>query len=202
MAVAPLRAVPLGAEALLIWCHPDQVVALAQRARLRWPRALDVVPAAESVLVDGIRDLASAAEEVERWSVRPAAVSSGRLVEIDTFYDGPDLADVAAVWDVSVDEVVDIHTAVVHEVAFCGFAPGFAYCIGLPEGRSVPRRSSPRRRVAPGSVALADIYTGVYPTASPGGWQLIGRTDAPLWDLARDEPALLTPGTQVRFVAR
>ena len=85
-------------------------------------------------------------------------------------------------------------------VAFCGFAPGFAYCTGLPEERAAPRLESPRTRVPAGSVGLAGAFTGVYPTASPGGWQLVGHTDLLLWDDTRDEPATLTPGTPVRFV--
>ena len=85
-------------------------------------------------------------------------------------------------------------------VAFVGFAPGFAYCTGLPPELAVPRLDRPRARVPAGAVGLAGEYTGVYPTASPGGWRLVGRTDARLWDTDRDEPALLTPGTRVRFV--
>ncbi|MGN6161310.1 MAG: 5-oxoprolinase subunit B family protein [Marmoricola sp.] len=196
-----LTAEPFGAHALLIWCRPDQAVAVAERARERWPDARDVVPAAESVLVEGIADPIESANEVAQWSVGADASASERIVELATRYDGPDLADVAALWQMSPDDVVALHTDQLHRVAFCGFAPGFAYCTGLPADRAVPRRPHPRPRVEPGSVALADIYTGVYPTASPGGWQIIGRTEAALWDLGRDQPALLTPGTRVRFVA-
>jgi KipI family sensor histidine kinase inhibitor len=194
-----LTAVPFGTRSLLIWCPPDRTLALAERARARWPDADDVVPAADSVLVDGVADPISAVTEVGAWVIEPAVSTSDRVVELQTRYGGPDLDDVAAAWQVSVNEVVAIHTSQLHTVAFCGFSPGFAYCTGL--ARPVPRRASPRARVEAGSVALADIYTGVYPTASPGGWQVIGRTDASLWDLARDDPALLTPGTGVRFVA-
>lgn len=198
--MSALRAEPFGVSALLIWCEPQQVMAVAARARARWPLASDVVPAADSVLVAGI-ELAGAIDEVRSWAVDAVVAADGRLVQIETTYDGPDLKDVAALWGVSVDDVVGIHTSTQHEVAFCGFVPGFAYCTGLPEDRAVQRRHSPRARVEAGSVGLADVYTGVYPTASPGGWQLIGRTEALLWDLGRDEPALLTPGTRVRFVA-
>ena len=197
-----LTALPYGAAALLIRCRPDQTLAVAESARARWPLAFDVVPAADSVLVDGVGDVGEAVAEVGGWSVPSRVVASERLVALETRYDGPDLHEVAGAWGVSADEVVEIHAAALHVVAFCGFAPGFAYCTGLPPERAVPRRSSPRSRVDPGSVALADIYTGVYPTASPGGWQVIGRTDASLWDLGRDEPALLTPGTSVRFIPR
>jgi KipI family sensor histidine kinase inhibitor len=195
-----LAAEPYGSSALLIWCRPDQTLAVAERARQRWPLALEVVPAADSVLVDGVADLSAAVAEVGGWSVASTTWTSDRVVELSTCYEGADLAEVAAVWGVPADEVVEIHAAPLYVVAFCGFAPGFAYCAGLPSHRAVPRRSSPRARVEAGSVGLADVYTGVYPTASPGGWQVIGRTEAPLWDLSRDEPALLTPGTRVRFV--
>jgi KipI family sensor histidine kinase inhibitor len=99
------------------------------------------------------------------------------------------------------DEVVATHTASDLVVAFCGFAPGFAYCTGLPERLAVPRLDSPRARVPAGSVGLAGPFTGVYPTESPGGWRLLGRTDLVLWDEERDPPATLSPGTAVRFVA-
>lgn len=198
----PLIAESYGATALLIRCEPDQTLAVAERARERWPAALDVVPAADSVVVDGVEDPRVAAEEVRAWSVAARIPAGGRSIELETRYDGPDLAEVAALWRISPDDVVDLHTGTTFVVAFCGFSPGFAYCTGLSPERAVPRRSSPRPRVNPGSVALADVYTGVYPSASPGGWQVIGRTDAALWDLARDEPALLSPGTTVRFVAR
>src|SRR5579875_3540977 len=113
---------------------------------------------------------------------------------------GPHLAEVAAVWGVPPGEVAAIHSAIVHEVAFCGFGPGFAYLSGIGEQRAVPRRASPRTRVPAGSVALAGCYTGIYPWPSPGGWQLIGRTELAVWDPAREPPALLRPGCRVRFV--
>src|SRR3712207_1571675 len=93
------------------------------------------------------------------------------------------------------------HAGLLFVVAFCGFSPGFAYCRGLPERLAVPRLAEPRPRVPAGSVAVADVYTGVYPSASPGGWRLLGRTDRTLWDPAARQPALLAPGTRVRFVA-
>jgi KipI family sensor histidine kinase inhibitor len=97
-------------------------------------------------------------------------------------------------------EAVATHTGTELVVAFIGFSPGFAYCTGLPAELAVPRLDRPRARVRAGSVGLAGEYTAAYPSASPGGWRLVGRTDARLWDTGRDEPALLTPGTRVRFV--
>src|SRR5690606_25340633 len=120
-------------------------------------------------------------------------------VSIPVRYDGEDLDEVARLLDVSVAEIINRHLAADWQVAFSGFAPGFGYAVGSDPLFDVPRRSSPRTRVPAGSVALAGHFTGVYPRESPGGWQLIGRTDAVMWDIRRDPPALLAPGTLVRF---
>jgi KipI family sensor histidine kinase inhibitor len=122
-------------------------------------------------------------------------------VEIPVVYDGEDLAEVAAACGTSTDEVVRRHLAGRYECAFCGFAPGFAYLTGLDPGLQLPRRATPRTRVPAGAVAIAAEYTAVYPSPSPGGWHLLGRTDAVLWDVSRPEPASIRPGTTVRFVA-
>ncbi len=116
-------------------------------------------------------------------------------------YDGEDLVELGRLTGWGPDGVVARHTATTWTVAFSGFAPGFGYCVADtgPAWR-VPRRQTARTRVPAGSVALADGWTGVYPTASPGGWQLLGRTTAAVWDLDRDPPALLRPGVRVRFV--
>jgi KipI family sensor histidine kinase inhibitor len=115
-------------------------------------------------------------------------------------YDGPDLDDVTRLTGLSRAEVVAAHTGTPWRVAFGGFAPGFAYLVGGDPRLRVPRRVRPRPSVPAGSVALAGEFSGVYPRSSPGGWQLLGRTDTVLWDVDRDPPALLTPGTIVRFV--
>ena len=117
-------------------------------------------------------------------------------------YDGPDLADVASHTGLSEDEIVAAHTGAPWTVAFGGFAPGFAYLVGGDERLAVPRRESPRTSVPAGSVGLAGEFSGVYPRSSPGGWQLIGHTDAVMFDVDRDPPALLAPGAQVRFVEK
>ena len=122
-------------------------------------------------------------------------------IEIPVTYDGPDLADVAGHTGMSEDEIVAAHTGTPWTVAFGGFAPGFAYLVGGDERLVVPRRASPRTSVPAGSVGLAGEFSGVYPRSSPGGWQLIGRTDAVMFDVDRDPPALLAPGAHVRFVA-
>lgn len=164
--------------------------------------AAEIVPGARTILLDGVGDPAGVAARLASWSgPRPgAAPAGGPLVEIPTVYDGPDLDHVARLWRTDRRGVVARHTAVEFRAAFCGFAPGFAYLTGLPAALAVPRRPTPRPVVAAGSVALAGMYTGVYPTASPGGWQLLGRTASPLFDLGADPPARLAPGTRVRFV--
>jgi KipI family sensor histidine kinase inhibitor len=162
---------------------------------------LDVVPGATTILLDGIDDAAAVARDIRSWAIPPVPAGSGPVTEIRCWYDGPDLATVAAQWDVSVPEAVAIHTALEHEVAFCGFAPGFPYIAGLGQDREIARRDNPRPAVSAGSVAVGGLYTGIYPRASPGGWQVIGRTDAVMWDAGREPAALLTAGDRVRFVA-
>jgi KipI family sensor histidine kinase inhibitor len=124
------------------------------------------------------------------------------VLEVPVRYDGADLAEVAALWGCDVAEVVRRHTGDRWTVAFCGFAPGFGYLVADEGGHhwDVPRRDVPRTRVPAGSVGLAGPYTGAYPRASPGGWQLVGRTTLELFDATREPPALLTPGRPVRFV--
>ena len=162
----------------------------------------ELVPAARTLLVrfdPGATDaerLGAALREVE---FSPGAPATGELVEIPVVYDGEDLDAVAAHAGLSRAEVVAAHAEADYVVAFCGFAPGFGYLSGLDERLHVPRRASPRTRVPAGAVAIADRFAAVYPRPSPGGWQLLGRTDLTLWDAERDPPALLVPGTRVRF---
>jgi KipI family sensor histidine kinase inhibitor len=164
------------------------------------PELLDVVPAARTILLDGIADQDAATRDIQSWTIPPQPAGAGRLTEIACRYDGPDLAAVAAQWGVPPGRVAAMHAEMEHEVAFCGFAPGFPYIAGLGPGREVARRDSPRATVSAGSVALGGEYTGIYPRASPGGWQVIGHTDAVMWDLGRDPAALLQPGDRVRFI--
>jgi KipI family sensor histidine kinase inhibitor len=131
-----------------------------------------------------------------------AAADRGADVVIDVVYDGPDLAEVAAHTELSTAEVINAHTSTVWRVGFSGFAPGFAYLVDGDARLRVPRRSEPRTSVPAGSVALAGEFSAIYPRQSPGGWQLIGRTDTVLWDLERPNPALLTQGMCVQFRAR
>ncbi|WP_340538783.1 5-oxoprolinase subunit B family protein [Nocardioides sp. GXZ039] len=200
-----VRLVPFGPGALLAEVgSADAALGLALHARAARAPAREVVPAATTVLFDGLDDARAHAvvhEIVSAWSPR-SALPPGETVEIPTAYDGADLDGLADLWGTDRHGVIERHGAIEFVSAFCGFAPGFAYLSGLPEGLAVPRLATPRPRVPAGSVALADTWCGVYPTASPGGWRLIGRTDVALWDAARERPALLAPGTRVRFVPR
>jgi KipI family sensor histidine kinase inhibitor len=131
-----------------------------------------------------------------------AANASGatQAHEIPVRYDGEDLQDVAARARMTVDDVIEIHSATEYRVFVIGFVPGFAY-LGVLDARLVlPRRESPRKRVPAGSVAIAEAQTGIYPSETPGGWHLIGTTDVRLFDPARSQPALLAVGDRVRFV--
>jgi KipI family sensor histidine kinase inhibitor len=194
----------VGQHALLVECADvDEVAAayVALAARADEVRATDIVPAARTVLLDGLVDVDATAELVAalRPARHPGPVAESGRVEIPVTYDGPDLDEVARQWRVSPAEVARVHRDTEFVVAFCGFAPGFAYCTGLPSHLTVQRRPEPRSRVPAGSVALAGEFTSVYPSASPGGWQLIGSTTVPVWRPDADPPALLAPGTRVRF---
>ncbi|MFE9998533.1 5-oxoprolinase subunit B family protein [Streptomyces avermitilis] len=201
-----MRALPVGDRALLVeLASGDEAQALhAELLRRRTAGTLtvrEIVPAARTVLLDGLEEPSRLAAQLADWTVPPVPPRAEEAIEVPVRYDGPDLAEVAALWGVPEDEVARIHAAAEFRVAFCGFAPGFGYLTGLPARYDVARRATPRTSVPAGSVALAGPYTGVYPRASPGGWQLIGTTDRVLWDHARVPAALLAPGVRVRFVA-
>jgi KipI family sensor histidine kinase inhibitor len=170
----------------------------------RLPGVLDVVPGACTVLVSfepgswRAGDLARQLQAISAAAAGPGPTSE--ITEIDVCYDGPDLADVAALTGLAVPEVVRRHTAGSYRVGWLGFSPGFGYLTGLdPVLARVPRLDTPRVSVPAGSVAIAGGFAAVYPSASPGGWRLLGRTDAVLWDTGRDPPALLAPGKRLRF---
>jgi len=158
-----------------------------------------IVPAKETVLVLCERVVH---DEVGRLFDQVSPVlhrDDEQELTIDVVYDGDDLAEVAEHVGLSCDAVVQRHTAAPYTVEFCGFSPGFAYLGGLDPALRIPRRDSPRTRVPAGSVAIAADYSCIYPSPSPGGWHLLGSTTADVWDVRRSEPALLTPGTTVRF---
>lgn len=212
---------PCGTDALIVDL-PDLDAVRAVDAALRAAPptgVVDVVPAARTVLVTFDSAVARAAGERTVRAViagpahadqahsdpagtapEPAHRPDPDPVLLPVRYDGPDLAEVAGLTGLSVPEVVQRHLAGRYTVAFGGFMPGFAYLSGLDPALHVPRRDSPRERVPAGSVAIAGDLAAVYPAATPGGWRLLGTCDVPLFDVDRTPPALLTPGTPVRFV--
>jgi len=197
-----VRFLPCGDTALLVEVDGlPEVLALADAVRSTPPAGvLDIVPAARTVLlaVEPGTDLAAVRRAVLDLPVEPESTApDGPVVDIDVVYDGPDLDEVGRLTGLDRDGVVAAHTGTPWRVAFGGFAPGFAYLVGGDPRLDVPRREEPRTSVPAGSVGLAGQFSGIYPRSSPGGWQLIGRTDAVLWDLERG--ALLQPGGSVRF---
>jgi allophanate hydrolase subunit 1 len=218
-----VRLLPVGDVAILVeLTGTAEVIALhAALEGTRPPWIDDLVPAEHTLLVrfdpgaagsadatDWIRRAAAAAApgpgSTGPGSTGPGGTESrpvtGTELCVVVRYDGEDLDDVGRLTGLGPAGVVAAHTGTGWTVAFTGFAPGFGYLVGGDPRLRVPRLATPRVRVPAGSVALAGDYSGVYPRASPGGWRLIGRTEAPVWDLDRAPPALLRPGVRVRFV--
>lgn len=196
---------PYGDRAVLVELgSTERALAWADALEARRPAGVaDVVPAAETVLVVLAEDAAPARVREALRAIRVDATRGDGVepesIEIPVVYDGPDLADVASLTGLTEAEVVAAHTGTPWRVAFGGFAPGFGYLVGGDPRLRVPRRERARTSVPAGAVGLAGEFSGVYPRSSPGGWQLIGRTDVRLWDLDRDPPALLRRGVEVRF---
>jgi KipI family sensor histidine kinase inhibitor len=192
-----------GERAAVLDCtDPPAAVAAAIR-ELPGMRLTDVVPGATTVLVVAADpgQLTALLTLLPELEVRPLdEASSVPIIEIPVRYDGPDLASVASAVGLSVADVIELHSSATYQAAFTGFAPGFAYLTGLDPRLVLPRRSTPRPSVPAGSLAIADVYSAVYPRASPGGWHLLGTTDSELFDATREPPALVAPGSQVRFV--
>lgn len=208
-----VRLLPSGTSALLVETDSlADVIALHDALAVSAPDGVvELVPAARTLLVavdPAVLSLETAASWVRRAAAAPTDATSGvarpapadeLVVEVD--YRGDDLADTAELLGVSPEQLVARHTAVAWRVAFIGFAPGFAYLGADDWPFDVPRLDVARTRVPPGAVGLAAGFSGAYPRESPGGWRLVGRTDAPLWDPRADPPALLAPGRRVRFRA-
>ncbi|WP_073818997.1 5-oxoprolinase subunit B family protein [Kitasatospora sp. CB01950] len=207
-----MRVLPCGSDAVLVEVDTAEEVQHLHGALRSAPPAgiTELVPAARTVLIrydpraTDPQRLRTALRTLPRTAVAASAgagaAGAGAAVRIPVRYDGPDLAEVAARTGLTERQVVERHTAAQYRVAFCGFAPGFAYLTGLDPRLRLPRRTEPRTRVPAGAVAVADEYTGVYPSPSPGGWHLLGTTALTLWDPAADPPTRLGPGTAVRFV--
>lgn len=208
------RLTPLGESALTVTLGHrvdralhDRVLNLAHRiGSARWPGIRDIVPAYSTVtlfydpLITGYEAVAAAVrflEPLDRTEAVPPA--AGREFRFRVRYDGPDLEEVARRTGLSRQEVIARHAAPEYRVYLLGFVPGFAYLGELDPALVLPRRAPPRLRVPAGAVAIAGEQTGVYPMATPGGWHLIGSTDAALFDPDRDQPALLAVGDRVRF---
>jgi KipI family sensor histidine kinase inhibitor len=198
-----VRLLPSGERAVLLELGDlDEVLALAEPVRTL-AGVVDVVPGERTLLVTVAEPagLETVRRSLEALTVTASPVGPAlRTVEIPVTYDGADLADVASRTGLTEEQVVAAHIGTPWRVGFGGFAPGFAYLVGGDPRLEVPRRSEPRRSVPAGAVGLAGRYSGIYPRSSPGGWQLIGRTDVVLFDPDADPPALLQPGMTVRFV--
>lgn len=205
-----MRFLPIGPRTLLLELDDlDQTLALFDALQADpVPGVGEIIPAARTLMIrtrPGVAADGRLAGEVAARQPPPGTPPNARAsetVELPVTYDGEDLADVARLMRLSEAEVIAAHQAATWQVAFCGFAPGFAYMTGDDPRFELPRRPTPRTRIPAGSVALAGRFCGIYPQETPGGWQLIGRTEVPMWDLSRDPPALLRPGVRCRFVAR
>jgi KipI family sensor histidine kinase inhibitor len=196
-----MRILPSGDHALLVELDDlDQVLGYYTALTASPPAdVVDIVPAARTVMVSTSGGLDALARSLR--AVEPSAGSraGGDLIEIPVVYDGEDLADVADLLGCTTADVIERHTSDDWTVAFCGFSPGFGYLTGAGSW-DIPRRKSPRTKVPTGAVGLAGEFSGVYPRESPGGWQLIGRTDVQIFDQEREPAALFHPGRRVRFV--
>lgn len=197
-----------GERALLVEVAPNDVADFVTSLKdAGIPEIVSIVPAARTVLVE-VRspgDLGGLKYQLDGFRPEQHPMLETELVIIPVTYDGDDLEWVAQHTQLSVDAVVELHTGTDYRVQFCGFSPGFGYISGLDERLHLPRRSSPRTSVPKGSVSIANGYSAVYTSSTPGGWHLLGRTDIELFNPDRfDEglsPSVLRPGVGVRFEA-
>ncbi|MFC4334821.1 5-oxoprolinase subunit B family protein [Salininema proteolyticum] len=195
---------PAGPHGLLVECA-DTASATALFRHVQRRRAVgdldvrDVIPGAETVLLDGVADRDAVARLAYSWAPSPEEYPEDREVTVEVRYDGPDLDQVAEELSMSVDALKALHMSSTFTAAFSGFMPGFAYMEGFP--RPVRRHSEARTEVPAGAVGLAADYCGIYPRSTPGGWKLIATMVDPerLWDERHEPAALIYPGTRVRF---
>lgn len=203
----------LGESAVVLELEPplslesqQRIWGLTQRL-LESPAVSEVIPGMNNITVVLREPQSLALDGIERiqrwWEESEAMVPASRSVEIPVIYGGshgPDLAEVAEHCGLSVSQVVEQHSAAEYIVYFLGFQPGFAYLAGLAPTLVTPRRAEPRLMVPAGSVGIGGSQTGIYPLATPGGWQIIGQTSLKLFNPTEEKPTLLTPGDTVRFV--
>ena len=201
-----MRLLPAGRTAVLV-----ELDDAGQRRRLHQTLiehpavgTVDLVAAQTTVLIDvespaQLPGAVAHVQELVAAGLDGVSERAREAVGVPVRYDGLDLSDVADLLDMTTDELVRRHSGQQWTVEFAGLMPGFGYMSGADWPYRVPRRHTPRTRIPPGSIALADGFTGAYPQASPGGWQIIGTTDATLWDEQTDPPALLLPGAVIRF---
>lgn len=191
---------PYGPTAWLVADVDDPPAWAEALAAIDPPGVVEIVPAETTVVVRCTRERRDVLGDVLDLVVaRPTSTDAEPPLTIDVVYDGPDIAALASAARLSIDDVVRLHATGSYHVAFCGFSPGFGYLRGVDRRLHVPRQPTPRRSVPAGSVGVAAGYTCVYPSASPGGWYLIGHTSDTLWDVDRDPPAVLRPGRAVTF---
>ncbi|MCO4857087.1 5-oxoprolinase subunit PxpB [Herbaspirillum sp. WGmk3] len=203
---------PLGDRALL--CSLPAPATLPQQQRIwalatlasEWEEVSEVVPGMNNLTLITKRPVADLDILTQRvlksWPKLGTTASEGRTVEIPVVYGGsagPDLDNVARHTGLSTREVIERHSHAEYVVYFLGFLPGFAYMGGLDASLATPRHTTPRVSIPAGSVGIGGEQTGIYPMASPGGWQLIGRTALQLFDPSQQPPTLLRPGDRVRF---
>ncbi|WP_434526855.1 5-oxoprolinase/urea amidolyase family protein [Photorhabdus asymbiotica] len=199
-----MRFLPVNLNAIIVeLCNLDETLALFDSLNASPISGVEeIIPAARTVLIRFRPNIIAAnqlAREISRRNLNTRDRTIGKLVEIPVYYTGEDLAEVADILGITIKEVIKRHTENEYTVAFTGFAPGFAYLVANSDVLHVPRRMTPRARLPAGSVGLAGEFSGIYPQASPGGWQIIGITPERMWDLSRNPPALLQPGFRVRF---
>lgn len=200
-----MRFLPVNLNAVLVELDDlAQTLALLQSLQTEPVAGVEeLIPAARTILVyfnPALTQLPQLIDAVGGRSVSAQVERSSHRVQIPVHYDGEDLREVADILGVAPADVVRMHTGGEYSVAFTGFAPGFAYLSGGDARLDVPRRKTPRTRIPAGAVGLAGTFSGVYPQASPGGWQIIGTTPVQMWDLERVAPSLLRPGYRVQFV--
>ncbi|ATG17026.1 allophanate hydrolase [Providencia alcalifaciens] len=200
-----MRFLPVNLSAFMVELQSlEQTMALTDSLTRQPIKGIEeITPAARTVLVrynPARENITAIVQQISQRNIECIASQAGKLVTIPVHYTGEDLPEVAEYLGITIEEVIRRHTESEYLVAFSGFAPGFGYMVSTQAQLHVPRRQSPRVRIPAGSVALAGEFSSVYPQASPGGWQLIGRTDLAVWDINRSEPALLQAGYRVNFI--